>query len=222
MWKLILGIIINSIILFAILIVTILIISVKKSKNTLGLKFEAEINNKLEEIAKSNGYKFIPSSMYKISENNLFEIDGILITNKVIFVVEIKYLQGIISGDSTSLKLTLTNGKKNKMISNPINQNKKHINKLMKLFSVNVPILSLLILPEDSELKLNQKEQWSVVTNSNKIKDTIIKVLSDLYEKEDISYEKRQIIIENLSKNKAKSYKDKKKFNRIINKKINE
>ncbi|MGV2392939.1 UNVERIFIED_CONTAM: nuclease-related domain-containing protein [Campylobacter lari] len=137
----------------------IIVFSIKnKRKNSIGFKFELMVKNKVLEYAKNNGLKFIEGGLYKYANNQFFEVDGILIGKKNVFIIESKYYLGTITGESSATQLNLKFNKKDKKIKNPLLQNFKHIQHFYKMCNFNSPVLSLLVLPDDTKMYLNQEE----------------------------------------------------------------
>ena len=121
----------------------------KKSLNKLikkiGSKTEDKVNNDLKIWSKHTGNKFIGSSIFHYDKNKVFENDSILITKEAIIVVEIKSINGGIKGDANDDSWTKILGEKYFKITNSIAQNEKHINHIIKMIDLKVPMISLII-----------------------------------------------------------------------------
>jgi len=91
------------------------------------------------------------------------EIDIVYITQKGIFVFESKNYSGWIFGDEKSQywTTTLPNGTKNRFY-NPIKQNSSHIKWLQKYVGEEVPLFSIIVFSERSELKRIRVESSDV------------------------------------------------------------
>ena len=91
------------------------------------------------------------------------EIDIVYITQKGIFVFESKNYSGWIFGDEKSQywTRTLPNGTKNRFY-NPIKQNSSHIKWLQKYVGEEVPLFSIIVFSERSELKRIRVESSDV------------------------------------------------------------
>lgn len=119
--------------------------SLKKLIKKLGSKTEEQVNADLKIWARHTGNKFIGSSVFHYDENKVFETDSILITQEAIIVVEIKSINGGIKGDANEDNWVKILGDKNFSITNAIKQNEKHIQHIVKMIDLKVPIVSLII-----------------------------------------------------------------------------
>ncbi|WP_406617531.1 NERD domain-containing protein [Mycoplasmopsis adleri] len=215
MWKLWLSLTIVTIVIIITLVLLFLSIKKHNKKNTLGFQFESQIDNKLSIFAKNEGFKFLKGGLFKYSTNQFFEMDGVLIGNKAVYIIEDKYYQGHLYGEAYADQLTLKIGKKEKNINNPLLQNFKHIQHFYKMCGFNVPVFSLLILPSGTTYEIEQLDSWAIVANEDEIEDKFKKVNDDLKEEPNLSFEMIQAVIDAIKLNRATSYKDIKKFKKI-------
>ncbi|WP_406616062.1 nuclease-related domain-containing protein [Mycoplasmopsis hyopharyngis] len=215
----IIGIITGILVTLFIFSIVLLIIIRKNIKNKnqdkVGFLFEKKINGKMTMFAKENGYKYFNGGLFKYGSNNFFEIDGLLATNKAIFVIETKNYVGNLTGDFASLELILKNGKKDFKVKNPFLQNLKHIRHIYNMCNFNFPIFSLLVLPENTKWIIENEENWSIVVNENNYEQKIKEVIN---ETEDIINNRTlAALAEIVESSRTASIKDIKKFGKIIN-----
>ncbi|WP_036456964.1 nuclease-related domain-containing protein [Mycoplasmopsis lipofaciens] len=220
------GISIGTIFTFTILTFlfayTILKVKKEKNKNSIGFKFENKIKNKMLNIVKTNNYKYLNGGLFKYSETQWFEIDGILISEKAIFIIETKYYIGTLKGNALDTEITLINNKKRKKFRNPLIQNFKHIQHFYKMCRMSFPIFSLVILPSQTSQELEALESWSVVVNEDNIEQTLKEIDEDMKDDLPISNEIVRAIIDITNASRTSSYKDIKRFGKIIKKDIND
>ncbi len=181
----IIGMVLGS--LVVIIIISYLISTGIKSHNInslskrLGQTAENIVNKDIATWAKHTNNKFIKSSLYKYSHNKVFEVDGILITNKCIVVLEVKSIKGKIIGDAKNNKWTKKLGDKEFAITNPIIQNDKHIEHLMNILKIKVPIVSLIVYSNRSEtIELSNKPQHVIVIRHSELFNALDKIDSTL------------------------------------------
>ena len=145
----IIGTAIGSIVLLIVLsfAISIHLKKIKKKKliKTIGAKAEVKVNSDIKVWAKQTKNLFIDSSLYKYDGNKLFEVDSIIITTRAMIIVEIKSINGSVSGDSTEPFWTKIIGENTFKIANAQMQNQKHIDHIIKMLNVKVPIISLII-----------------------------------------------------------------------------
>ncbi|MGL6125430.1 MAG: nuclease-related domain-containing protein [Metamycoplasmataceae bacterium] len=127
----------------------------KKTKESytdkLGKDAEQKVNNIIQNWADRNNAHYIPSSMFKYDKNKIFEVDGILITARALVVVEVKNINGIIEGKGLEKTWFKLMGSKRHEINNPIMQNEKHIEHILAITKLKVPMLSLIIFDTRTE-----------------------------------------------------------------------
>lgn len=148
-----------SISLFIMILIFILVLFIflkrKKTKGSytdkLGKDAEVKINNIIQNWAERNNAHFIPSSMFKYNKNKIFEVDGILITARALIIVEVKNINGIIEGKGLEKTWFKIMGTKRHPINNPIIQNDKHIEHIIAITKLKVPMLSLIVFDSRTE-----------------------------------------------------------------------
>ncbi|QJR44112.1 nuclease-related domain-containing protein [Mycoplasma miroungirhinis] len=167
------GLIIAMVILILILLVVIYkVITYKiaiKNRKGRGKKFEQEFSNDLKKWAEQNNYFYLSPSLYK-NNNKLFEVDGIIVNQKGVFVIETKSIKGNIEGDFNEEKWFKVFNNTKYEIHNVILQNvkhMKHIENILKNSEIN--LYSILVFEEfDKKIEIINNPQWNLIT-----KDTI-------------------------------------------------
>ncbi|MBZ4203637.1 nuclease-related domain-containing protein [Mycoplasma tauri] len=220
MYGLVIAIVFTTILLFFALFFYFWFYFKNKKRNTIGLKFEDQTKNQLITFAKNNNYKFLNGGLFKYSSNHFFEMDAILVGDKAVFIVEIKYLNGHIYGESFSDNLTLKNNRKEIKIKNPLIQNFRHIQHFYKMCNFNVPVFSLLIFPNETTYDISHQDSWSIITNVDKIDNILKEVDNDMADEANMSFEETKAVIDIVNLSRTKSIKDMKKFEKIINQNV--
>ncbi|UUD37179.1 Nuclease-related domain [Mycoplasmopsis californica] len=203
------GIIIGSIItfLFVICIIAFAIINKKNvnSRRKKGIVAEKRVNQFLSDYASKHNMTFIPSNVYAYEyegKKKYFEIDGILIGNDLMLVVEIKSINGTIYGDASAEKLNVKNSL-SYTIKNPIVQNDVHIEHIEKIINDSFPIFSVIVLCEITRENIKFKPDHVILAKESKLKeeldsfyaavDTKFKKIGDQKYKEVITKIKNQV-----------------------------
>lgn len=111
---------------------------------------ESEVSIRLSEIAsKYNGY-LINRLIFEDKYNKKYstDIDHILITRGGVFVIETKNYSGIVVGkeDEDEWVCLKKGNRKNEVFRNPIKQNQLHIRNLKKVFNVNPPKMTSVVI----------------------------------------------------------------------------
>lgn len=217
--SMILGITLGTITMFSIIFLIIFFAIrhkiLKGKKDTAGFIFEKRINGKTAIFAKSNGYKYFNGGTFKHGIDHFFEIDGFLVTNKSAFVIETKKYDGELYGDFNAPNLYLRNGKKEIKINNPIAQNLKHIKHIYKMCDFIFPIFSVIILPTDTTWNIENEDSWSIMVTEANFENKINEVLAEI---EDIIPEREIMALSEIIENsRVSSYKEIKKFGKLIN-----
>lgn len=155
--------------------------SFKKLVKEIGQKAEDKINADLKIWAKHTKNKFIPASLYKYGENKVFEVDSILVTSEAVIVVEIKSINGGIKGDAADQKWTKVLGEKRHDISNPIIQNQKHLDHIIKMLDKKLPIISLIIFSNKAKfINVTGTKSHEVITKHADMFDVLDKIAEAL------------------------------------------
>ncbi len=158
--------------------------SLKKLTRKLGQSAEVIINNDIATWAKHTKNKFLKASLYQYDINKVFEADGILVTDKGLIVVEIKSIKGEIHGSAKNPFWTKQMGQKQHRTSNPIIQNDKHIEHIMKMTNIKVPIVSLIIYSNRTEsIKITDKPEHVVLIRHSELFNSLDKINSVLESK---------------------------------------
>lgn len=154
--KYLIGISISLFLMISLIILfSYFILKKKKSKESytdkLGKDAELKVNNIIQNWADKNNAHYIPSSMFKYDKNKIFEVDGILITARALIIVEVKNINGIIEGKGLEKTWFKVMGSKRHEINNPIIQNDKHIEHILAITKLKVPMLSLIVFDTRTE-----------------------------------------------------------------------
>ncbi|QNM93388.1 NERD domain-containing protein [Mycoplasma sp. Pen4] len=143
------------------------------TKNKIGFKFENYLNNQINELVKKTEFSFVKGGVYRIN-NKMYELDSMLISNSLVVVIEYKYYLGKLEGDAASDELLLSSNKrKRKTIFNPIVQNEKHLNHVLKIIGKNVPIASVIVFPNELSIKIENKPDHVLLVLENKVSKCI-------------------------------------------------
>lgn len=182
--KYLIGISISLFLMILLIIISLLIFlrSKKKSQSTtdkLGKDAEDKVNMIIQSWADRNNAHYIPSSMFKYNKNKIFEVDGILITARAMIVVEVKNINGIIEGKGLEKTWYKIMGTKRHEIKSPIMQNDKHIEHIIAITKLKVPMLSLVIFDtRTEELRCTEIPSHVLVIKSEDI-DTSLNAIND-------------------------------------------
>ncbi|MDK2819979.1 MAG: NERD domain-containing protein [Mycoplasmataceae bacterium] len=154
--KYIIGISISMLFILALLIFFFVrFLNKRMPKESYTDKLGREAENKINKIIKSwadrNNAHYISSSMFKYDKNKIFEVDGILITARALIIVEIKNINGVIEGKGLEKTWFKILGTKRHEIRNPIIQNEKHIEHILAITKLKVPMLSLIVFDNRTE-----------------------------------------------------------------------
>ncbi|MGL4252269.1 MAG: nuclease-related domain-containing protein [Metamycoplasmataceae bacterium] len=202
-----------SLFLILILIIVSLVIFFKKKKTTesytdkLGKDAEIKVNNIIQGWASKNNAHFIPSSMFKYDKNKIFEVDGILISARALIIVEVKNISGIIEGKGVEKTWFKVMGTKRHPINNPIIQNDKHIEHILAITKLKVPMLSLIIFDSRTEkLRITDIPSHVLVIKVEDIESSLDLINDQLMPK--INMGEIQKIYYNLLEHKTTSQED--------------
>lgn len=155
--------------------------SLKKLIKDIGQKAEDKINRDLKIWAKHTNNKFIGASLYSYNENKVFEVDSIIVTSQALIVIEIKSINGGIKGDATQDKWTKVLGEKRHEISNPVKQNKKHIDHILKMLKTKLPVISLIIFSNKAKfIDVSNTESHVIITKHADVYDVLDNITASL------------------------------------------
>ncbi|MBU4690584.1 NERD domain-containing protein [Mycoplasma sp. ES3157-GEN-MYC] len=211
--------IICGIIGMSLLIVLILALYIRNiirtsRKDTAGFAFEEQITRRLASYCKNSNYRYIKGEKFKYAGENFFEIDGFLMTNKFLIIVEIKYIIGELTGQASDKLISVINNGNTTRFTNPLIQNFRHIEHFYKMCGFKFPVLSLLILPNGSECNITHQGAWSVVANEDNFENVLLELDEELKDIPNISKDKIDDIFAAIKEHKVVSLKDIKKWNK--------
>lgn len=156
-------------------------IAEKKLIKKLGTKAEVLINSDIKFWSKRTNNKFIQASLYSYDSNKVFEVDSILITNKALIVIEIKSIKGGVEGRAENPKWEKVLGDARHYITNPIIQNDKHIEHIIKMLGVKIPTISLIVFSNRTQyLKIENKPSHVLITRQADLFDTLDEINKSL------------------------------------------
>ncbi|WP_036452047.1 nuclease-related domain-containing protein [Mycoplasma buteonis] len=183
-----------------------------------GFEFENQVNLELKRITKNKKITWFGGDIYKY-DNKYFEIDGFLIFQNLVVVVEVKSYHGILSGFGNSQSVMLSsqtkNGIKNVEFKNPVIQNERHMNHIAKIIGSTVPIASLIVFPDDLKNNLTNVPNHVVLANMQDL-ESVIKNFY-LYSKQNKNINCKPKIIKNAMNNfRVTSKKEKNEFQKIV------
>ncbi len=180
MWTYILGIIIAFIIMF---------FQSPKGKGIIG---EYRVNKILKKLAKNLGGIEFSDFMFE-DKNSSSQIDNMLLTQKALYVVEVKNYKGMIFGSEDNMYWTVTVKHVNKKRSksgkvykkthiskhkfyNPIKQNKTHINKIKNLTDIHndIPVINIVVFGKNARIKDVTHSKKTYVLHQKELKNTIL------------------------------------------------
>lgn len=221
MWKFYIGMALGSIVIVIFLVLSIVYFArINKHNNkirNIGRAAEIKINDDIKVWAKHTGNLFIPNTIFSYGQNKIFEVDSVLITSKALIVIEIKSIKGDIDGDASSLEWNKRLGTEVFKIGNPIIQNEKHIDHIVRMTAVKVPTISLIIFSNRANsLRVENIPSHALVIRHGELFDTLDEINNSLPEALN-DYEKKSIM-SILKKNQAKKAKDKLLHKRITRK----
>lgn len=178
--------------------------SFKKMVKRIGQTAEDQINGDLKVWARHTKNLFIPNNLYSYGENKVFEVDSILVTSKALIVVEIKSINGGIRGKATDHKWSKVLGEVTHDISNPIIQNERHIEHLIKMTSIKVPTISLIVYSDRAEfIDVKDAPGHVLVIRHAKLFETLDEIMDSLPVKMNI--DKMQAIVNSIKNHRATS-----------------
>ena len=166
------------VVLLTFFIITNIKFNIKKNNTqSTSLLTETAINNDIENWSKNNQSYFIPATLYKYDKNKVFEVDSILITFKAIIVIEIKSINGKVSGAPSSHKWTKTLKHNSYPITNPITQNDMHIKHITNFVGNSYPIVSLIIFSNIvKEINISNIPNHVVITRHDNLMQNLDKI----------------------------------------------
>lgn len=147
----------------------------------IGQKAEEQINDDLKVWARHTRNHFIPASLYKYNENKFFEVDGILITDRALIVVEIKSIRGGVTGDCQATNWVKKVNQEQFKILNPVLQNERHIDHIVRMTGIKVPTLSLIIFANRANyISVSNTPNHVLVTRHADMFDTLEQIQQSL------------------------------------------
>lgn len=162
-----------------------------KSNKGKGIIGEWRVNKVLKSLAKKHGGLELHDFMFKDNRSSS-QIDNMLLTQKALYVLEVKNYRGHIFGNESQLNWTVTvkhinkrkskSGKIYKKINiskfqfyNPLKQNQTHINKIKNLTDIQdkLPIINIVVFGKNSVIRDVTSSNSVYVLHHREIKKTI-------------------------------------------------
>lgn len=214
----IIGIILGSIAIVIAMVFLIMYLaknrSFKKAIKVIGQKAEDTINNDIKIYSKHTNNKFIPASLYKYNNNKVFEVDSVLITERALIVIEIKSIKGVIEGDAKAQTWIKKLGDKTFDITNPITQNQKHIDHIVKMSGKKVPTISLIIFSNKANyINVTNQPSHVVITRHSDLFETLDEINNSL--PITLDQDDMKDVFNRIKKYRTDSFKDKQLHKRI-------
>jgi hypothetical protein len=186
-----------------------------KSAKFKGMRGERQVNGNLKRLAKK--YGGLPFTDLMLEDNrSSSQIDNLLLTQKALYVIEVKNYSGYIFGDENSVNWTQTIKHINKKTSksgkvyyktniskhqfyNPIKQNHTHINKIKNLTGIDklFPVVNIVVFGNKAILKAVTHSSQVHVINRYKLKRLIKRL--ELSIPNEVSLEGQIIAVEKLT-----------------------
>ena len=181
--------------------------NIKKLIKKLGKTAEETINADIKVWAKHTKSKFWPATLFKYSDNKVFEVDSILITKKALYVIEIKSIKGVIKGDVKNPYWTKVLGANKFKITNPIIQNDKHIKHIITMTGIKIPTISLIIFSNRAEkLEIKNIPSYATIIRHTELFNTLDTIEETL--DSNIFSDNRKNIIDSINNFKTKKRED--------------
>lgn len=173
---LILGVVLSSLFTFLVLIVWLIIKFRKNKKNTTGFIFEDNISQLVKNLWKEEGHEYFAGGTFEYS-NQMFNIDALIITPKILLVFEFKSFKGFLKGDASDYNLTLVDYNNKLMkVSNPITQNQKHIDHLFKMLGYEFPVASVIVFEEGISFAIKDVPDDTFLVSPSMMKEIKIEI----------------------------------------------
>ncbi len=160
----------------------------------LGVIAEQAINSDISLWARHTRNKFIPGALFHYGNNNFFEVDSILLTDRALIVIETKSIKGGIRGSANDTTWTKVLDKTNQPIKNVVHKNDLKINHLKNFLNIKIPTISLIVFSNKATfIDLTDLPSHVVVTKHTDIFHTLDEINKSLEPKIDKEM-KRKII----------------------------
>ena len=183
----------------------------KKINKSKGLGAEEFVSNQAQFWSYKHNAMFIPPSMFKYNENKLFEVDGIIITQRALVAIEVKHINATsIIGKGNEKNWYKILGTEKHPIKSPILQNDRHLSHIVQMTKMKVPMVSLIVFDVNGTQKLEITDipSHAIVITSDKIQETLDAIQGFLIPK--ITSNEVQELYFKLMDHKTNSREDKK------------
>ncbi len=187
------------------ILVIIIFILLRKTNWYKGFIGEWSVNRILKRIAQSNGGLEMSDFMVKDHVSSS-QIDNILLTQKALYVIEMKNYSGMIFGDIQQSKWTMTlkhvkkHRKKRKVYTktfvskhsfySPVLQNQTHIKKLSGIISEkSLPVYNIVVFGKKAILKVSGTKKDTFIVSIKKLQKLINSLEYDLEKTLDLNHQ---------------------------------
>ncbi len=216
--------IIIFVILSLLILVTIHKKKIVKNKILAGKEAEAKAKGLLVSFANENNFTLLDGIYSIINEKNYdiqFEVDGILVTNSCIVVIEVKSKPLIIKKSRTADYLYVydknNKNKERNKFKNPVIQNNRHIAHLRNIISPDIPIYSVIFFPNATDVQVNHSDPNTLFLSSSSPMANLANFLNLKLTEHSFTNQEKQSIISSI-KNAEANEEEKCKFYNIIGK----
>ncbi|UUM20028.1 MULTISPECIES: nuclease-related domain-containing protein [unclassified Mycoplasma] len=191
----------------------------QNKRQTIGLKFEEQVDNLIKDLTKNSSFTHVSGGVYSYN-SIMYEIDGLLVSDSLIVVLEYKAFNGTMSGDGASELIELSSKNNRKMkFKNPILQNEKHIQHIWNTIGQKVPAASLIVFPDNLKFKIHNLEEHVILSNLSNLKTNLAMLEHTVQKLAPVTT--KSTILYALKMTKTKTSAENAKFNQIINKEKN-
>ncbi|WP_426461133.1 nuclease-related domain-containing protein [Mycoplasma hafezii] len=189
-----------------------------KENQKQGFKFEDDVAKKIKQHIKGKKVKFLPGNIYKY-DGKLFEVDGILVFENLVAVIECKSYFGELQGDASATELQLVSytkkGTITKDFKNPVLQNEKHLNHLEKIIGRSMPLASMIVCPTGLIINVKHLPKHVIITTEDQMLNRIDELL-EFSNKNQQNKIDDKVIVTALANFEVKSKREKKEFQKMI------
>ncbi|UUD35914.1 NERD domain-containing protein [Mycoplasmopsis citelli] len=215
--------IISIVVILALLaiIFPIVLVNIRKQnkKKSIGFKFEEEANYLVKAFAGPTFFTHIGGAIYSY-DSKMYEVDGLLVSDSLIVVIEYKAFNGTISGDGAGEYVYLTsNNKRKAKFKNPILQNEKHIQHLWNTIGKKIPVGSLIIFPDNVKFNISNLDNHVILSHLSDVPANILMLHQASASLPPVTNSDH--ILNALKMMKIKTRQENKEFQKMINKEKN-
>lgn len=119
-----------------------------------GIMFEKKIKLLIDKkFGKGNNFT-ISDCLFK-DDDDYAQVDNILVTDRAIYVIELKNYTGLIYGQEKDIHWTQVKGRYRNSFYNPVQQNNQHIKAIKRSINLfdNIPVFNIIVFSDNAILK---------------------------------------------------------------------